>query len=288
MTMSYSLDITPYIVHSMRHVTTGTTRLPTDPGTGHRTRERLRLARERRAMTETAMAERVGCSRMTLYRLERGGAVGQRLVLFRVERLRWRMTSIASPPTMSWATGCATHAGPGRARAPHEMSRTSSEMTTEYIVTLTLPTSARNDRSACSAPGRAQAGRSRSSTVESWRESAEAWPIGPALPVVSGETWIRLACPVPCRTWHPTAGGSDAPRASRGAGGASRGAYRPSPPGAGLPAGRGRPLPPGRFAPVDQRGRTIPRRGDRWHAADDRVAVTGTRGPGTRTDRNGR
>lgn len=35
-------------------------------------------------MTETAMAERVGCSRMTLYRLERGETSVSLSVLFRV------------------------------------------------------------------------------------------------------------------------------------------------------------------------------------------------------------
>jgi transcriptional regulator with XRE-family HTH domain len=46
--------------------------------------ERLRLARGRRGMTETAMAERVGCSRMTLYRLERGELSVSLSILFRV------------------------------------------------------------------------------------------------------------------------------------------------------------------------------------------------------------
>lgn len=46
--------------------------------------ERLRLARERRGMTETAMAERVGCSRMTLYRLERGELSVSLSILLRV------------------------------------------------------------------------------------------------------------------------------------------------------------------------------------------------------------
>jgi len=46
--------------------------------------ERLRLARERRGMTETAMAERIGCSRMTLYRLERGELSVSLSILLRV------------------------------------------------------------------------------------------------------------------------------------------------------------------------------------------------------------
>ena len=46
--------------------------------------QRLRLARERRGLTETAMAERIGCSRMTLYRLERGELSVSLSILFRV------------------------------------------------------------------------------------------------------------------------------------------------------------------------------------------------------------
>lgn len=45
--------------------------------------QRLRLARERRGLTETAMAERIGCSRMTLYRLERGELSVSLSILFR-------------------------------------------------------------------------------------------------------------------------------------------------------------------------------------------------------------